>query len=440
MINSCLRSSFLFFVFFVLIIISSHQPFTIAFSVPPSSTIQRTTTTVKLHAKQQRNRSARDQERRDEDVRRKTRAKDVILGQTSAIPGAQDYQLHTQQTEQEWLRYMTPDEKKIYQYTEQGMEYLKLLRVEDAVEAFQQVFAIKPDAYVWQAGMALYYSHEYPNAADRLAQCARTYETKLGQPATEERIWWYACQLQSRQHRSNNKSTDAASEWTPLPYHEDSTDQLLASETRKVVKLAHQLFRASFENNNPLAVVLARAQLRAIAGPPQLQSQQPRRPDPKLWKLHAWYYLGLHYDAVGDVHQAKQCMKRALLLASGGNGSDIIHVLPMLHMSQRDWFDDDAEWMEEDLVVEDDTNDTTLVSQIPESSPQEAMTPPETSNNNNYSNVDPYFVQSLQSGLEEMRYYDLKGALRAKGLPGTGSKAELIEKLLQSVLVEAGLL
>lgn len=453
------------FLLFIIISSSHHHSIIDAFFIPPitATTIIKstTTTTSRLYA-QQPHRSARDQERRDEERRRKTRVKDVVIGQTSAVPGAQDYQLHTQQTEQEWLRYMTPDEKMVYQYTEQGMEHLKLLRVAEAVEAFEQVFLIKPDAYVWHAGMALYYSHEYQRAADRLAQCARIYETKLGQPATEERIWWYACQLQSSRHHhnhnhsSNNKSIDpeaAVANWTPLPYHEDTTDQLLASETRKVVKLAHQLFRASFENNNPLAVVLARAQLRTIAGPPQQQSSVIiKRPDPKLWKLHAWYYLGLHYDAVGDVSQAKQCMKRALLLASGGNGSDIIHVLPMLHMSQRNWFDDEEHeeenGMEEPIRKDHDKNDTALFQQIHLSSSSSLQETATTSStplpspiiSNDYSNVDPYFVQSLQSGIEEMRYYELKDALRAKGLPGTGPKAELVQKLLQSVLVEAGLM
>jgi tetratricopeptide (TPR) repeat protein len=391
-------------------------------------------------------RSARDQERREEAQRRQERVKDVVIGQTSAVPGAQDYALNTQQTEQEWLRSMTPDEKMIYQYTEQGMEHLKLLRVTEAVDAFQQVYTLKPDAYVWQAGLALYYVHDYKSAADRLAQCARTYETKLGQPATEERIWWYACQLRFRFQHPSNKSNDddsttttttssssssssSTTDWTPLPYNAETTDPLLASETRKVVRIAHKLFRASFENIDPLAVVVARAQLWSIAAPPQ------RRPDPKLWKLNAWYYLGLHYDAVGDVHAAKQCMKRALLLASGGNASDIIHVLPMLHMSQRNWFDDEDDNCEEEPKTSGVSPINENDAPMPSSHDSTRATNPHYSA---YKSADPYFVQSLQTGLEEMRYYDLRDALRAKGISGTGTKVELVQRLMLSVLTEAG--
>ncbi len=373
-------------------------------------------------------RSARDQERREEAQRRQARAKDVVIGQTSAVPGAQDYALNTQHTEQEWLRSMTPDEKLIYQYTEQGMEHLKLLRVREAVDAFQQVYTLNPDAYVWHAGLALYYVHDYRGAADRLAQCARSYETKLGQPATEERIWWYACQLRSR--FLQEQDDDAT--WTPLPYNAETTDQLLASETRKVVRIAHELFRASFENVDPLAVAIARARLRSIAGPPL------QRPDPKLWKLNAWYYLGLHYDAVGDVLAAKQCMKRALLLASGGNASDIIHVLPMLHMSQRNWFDDEED---DNSQEEPKTSQASPMSEndAPLPSSHDSTVPVATNlHYSAYKNADPYFVQSLQTDLEEMRYYDLRDVLRAKGIPGTGTKAELVQRLMLSLLTEAG--
>ena len=92
------------------------------------------------------------------------------------------------------------------------------------------------------------------------------------------------------------------------------------TESRKVFRIAKDMFQATV-NNDQIGVVLGQAKLRAICG--------------------SWYYLGLHYNALGDVDESKECMKMALQLCPNRKTDDIIHSLPILHMTVRHWFDDE---------------------------------------------------------------------------------------------------
>lgn len=120
---------------------------------------------------------------------------------------------------------------------------------------------------------------------------------------------WYACWLQSKKNKDSNDTTTTLD---PLPYKED-TD--LTFETRTVMKMN------SFGLGHRLRHMNCHRKTAQI-----------------IKKLHT--YFGLHYDTIRDLLKAKQCMKRAILLAPKDNFSDLIHALPTLRMSQRDWFDD----------------------------------------------------------------------------------------------------
>ena len=97
-------------------------------------------------------------------------------------------------------------------------------------------------------------------------------------------------------------------------------------ETRKVLRFARDLFSASIEGDL-IKVTLARAKLRSICGNvgrnDNSSMSRIRRQDAKMWALSSWFYLGLHYDATGDIKQSKICMKMALhQTGSFGNGKD----------------------------------------------------------------------------------------------------------------------
>lgn len=80
-------------------------------------------------------------------------------------------------------------------YTEEGLTHLRQLRLAEAHESFNKVYSIKPEAYVWQDGLLKYYLDEYEAGAESLANNAIRYETRFGEPASEERIWRDACEL-----------------------------------------------------------------------------------------------------------------------------------------------------------------------------------------------------------------------------------------------------
>lgn len=169
--------------------------------------------------------------------------------------------------------------------------------------------------------------------------------------------------------------------------------------------------------------MLARAKLRAICGSP---NDKPRF-DPKMWKISAWFYLGLHYDVVGDEEASRECMKNALRLCpSSGNGEDIIHTLPLLHMARRDLFDDDEFEAVDDSIESGDGN---LLDQ----------TSHRIANGGSGITSDPVFLESIRNSISKMRYVDLQSALEARGLKFHDSKEALQKKLFRSLLEDSGL-
>lgn len=198
------------------------------------------------------------------------------------------------------------------------------------------------------------------------------------------------------------------------------SSSIIPRDIRKVLRIARDLFAATLEGNHG-AEVLARAKLRAICG---TFDDKPRF-DPKMWKLSAWFYLGLHYDVVGDDDASRECMKNALRLCpSSGKADDIIHTLPLLHMARRDLFDDD-EFEETDDTIERSKG-----------TPSRALT-----TDNEVAGIasDPVFIESIRNSISKLKLVELQAALKARGLKFHDSKDVLKEKLFRSLLEDSGL-
>jgi tetratricopeptide (TPR) repeat protein len=359
--------------------------------------------------------------RREEEKSRLERAGDVVIGKTSALAGASDYVLDPKATAEEWMRQASKVEQEVYRQTEEGMEMLKMLRLEEADKAFDRVFELRPEAYLWQAGIAKYYLGDVKAAADIFTRNAATFETKFCEPASEERIWRHACELKIYHTMSKDEkkrvleSGGIESLLPPIPEN-DSTVELLRSESRKAIRITRELFSASVAGDYS-GLILARAKLRSIGG---AFEEQPKA-DRKMWKINAWFYLGLHYDALGKYEESKKCMKMALQLCpSFGNGVDIVHTLPMLHMAQRDWFDDDD-------FVESWT--------LSESTEKSKRTDPKVSDP---AVTDPVVVESIKVSIAGMKLSELKDALKVRGLKTAASKEELQGRLFQSLMDDTG--
>eukprot|EP00980_Cylindrotheca_fusiformis_P010108 scaffold2243_cov122-Cylindrotheca_fusiformis.AAC.24 len=377
-----------------------------------------------LHGGSRENLSSADRERRDEEKRRNDRKDEVIIGRTSARRGESDYALDPKATEEEYLRQASKEEQEVFYSTERGMELLNSLKLDEAEKEFDKVFTIRPNAYLWQAGIVKFYLGRIQEAADVFARNARTYETKFGQPASEERIWRDACELKflksmspSKRKKLLEETSDIAALIKPIP--DFASDDVFSTETRKVMKLTRDLFGATVHSdmNNE---ILARAKLRSLCGS---EDKHPT-PDRKMWKLNAWFYLGLHLDVNGDVEESKRCMKMALKMCpSSGKSDDIVHTLPLLHMSARDWFDD-SEFDEDPMIDDYSTEDVEFAPQKP--------------NLASYAYADPFIEKSIKNGVQKMKFEQLKEALRLRGLKTVGSKQVLQERLFYSLMDDSG--
>ena len=370
-----------------------------------------------------KNMSAAEWARREEEKRRKERAGEVVIGKTSSIPGAEDFKLDVSSLEEQYLREAPKVEKLVFQKTKEGLDALKLLDIEKAADSFDDVFRLKPNAYLWQAGLVKFYLGKYEEAASVFASSGTYFETVYMEPATEERIWRNACQLKlmssiNKKEEKRLRQNGGLDTLLPEIPSDENTGELLSKEVRLVHRIAQTLFAASVKGDHSRAI-LSRARLQSIGGDYEEKPQIDR----KMRKLHAWFYLGLHYDVLGDLEESKKCMKMALRLCPSGNGDDIVQALPMLHMARRDWFDDDDDFTSplfEERIDKDP-------SEIPKAEPK---TP---------KHVDKVAKESIRKSVAKLTYADLQDALRLRSLRAAGSKAELQERLLYSLLEDAGL-
>lgn len=383
----------------------------------------------------QKHESAAAQARRAEEQRRAERAQDVVIGQTSAKRGAKDFALDPVATEAEWLRMAAPVDRKVHQLTELGMNLLRSLRLEEADEAFSNVFSLKPDAYLWQAGIVQYYLGNLQGAGNRFGQSANRFEAKFGEPATEERIWRCACELRLQYHPVHKRNRIKHEKnmqilQNLLPINDVGTaENEVAPERRKVFRIARDLFAARVAND-PIYTLLYQCKLQILADGDDSSSSssgsgRPVQLDHKMWRLHSWFYLGLFYDALGEVEESKACMKAALRLCpSYGNGSDLIHTLPTLHMVRRDWFDDDYFIAEEDNVVDGDNHghgasdakeDKRSNNEVDSSSSNMGLHQMESGGGH------PVVSQRFREGLGQVKLIELKRAASARGLYKTYS-------------------
>ena len=188
------------------------------------------------------------------------------------------------------------------------------------------------------AHIVKFYLGKIEEAGKVFSRNALLFESKFGQPASEERTWRHACELKLlhampiSQRKKVKESKDAGAPIPRIPEFE--SDDIFSKETRKVVKIIRDLFESSVEGNVP-HTILSHAHLLSI-----LQSGVSTQ-DRKLRQLTAWYYLGLFHDCHLELEESQKCMKMALKLCpSSGKSDDIVHTLPLLHMSIRDWFDD----------------------------------------------------------------------------------------------------
>jgi len=433
--------------------------------------------------------------RREEDRRRKERKDDVVIGKTSAKRDAKDYPIDPEATEREYLRQASREEQLVYKCTDEGMKALKSLRLEEADKYFEKVFEIRPETYMWLAGIVKFYLNDMVGASSIFARSAMHFEKKFGPmgmgPASEERIWRNAAELKyvHSLKRSARKQfyLDKEEGKATLPIaqvrDESENGEEIGAESRKIHRLARELFDAS-ANQKKAAEAVARAHLLSVAEtePSSGSSARPVMPDIKKRKLNACYFLALHYDVTGDVEESKKWIKTAFKLCNNsmGKSSDILDTLPLLHMTARDWFDDDP--YDEDEVGDDelegeestgwhDTEEnkksedaideleetpsniakngtkgktkkcdknSVAISNSSSSSSSKKNKNKNSSKHMSEAYSDPVLEASIMEDVEKMKFVEIREALRIRGISVTGSKEILKERLFISLMDDAG--
>lgn len=123
------------------------------------------------------------------------------------------------------------------------------LDLDKAARSFERVYDLKPNAYVWQAGIAYYYLGNFKRASEIFAQSAEFYESRFGDYASEERIWRNACelkylsQLNRNQKRALQESNAMAQHINPAPTRDLDSEPL--EPERRCVKIDPcELFRS----------------------------------------------------------------------------------------------------------------------------------------------------------------------------------------------------
>mmetsp|Transcript_3669 Transcript_3669/g.9304 ORF Transcript_3669/g.9304 Transcript_3669/m.9304 type:complete len:490 (-) Transcript_3669:269-1738(-) len=415
--------------------------------------------------------SASQKERRGEEQRRKVRLQDSFAtpGLSSALPGAQDFTIDVAKTEREYLQSLSSsdddsviDENNVDKYvalwTDEGLAHLRMLHFHEAAELFNKVYQVKPEAYLWHDGLLKYYLEDYHGAAESLSKNAFRYETRFMEPASEERIWRDAAELKiintlnAGRKMKNGHIPATVRVSTDVGVDEEQSEKdSIASERRKVMRLARQLFSNSLRNNSA-GVALARAQLQALCGdsfPPSLKSTLPILPksehqpkssssqqtDRKMYILHSLFYLGLYYDALGQPYESKQCMKMALKTCAksiSGNNQDITYLLPVIHMTIRDWYDDDDNF---DMGERDEA--LNLAEEL-KGDADGAGNVIASSSDANLNDSSKKIEQRLRESIKDMRVVDLRADLKKRKLKVSGSKIELQDRLVEDLKKDAG--
>jgi hypothetical protein len=127
-----------------------------------------------------------------------------------------------------------------------------------------------------------------------------------------------------------------------------------------------------------------------------------------------------------------------------------MHTLPMLHMTIRDWYDDDD--FEEDILEDYKApSSQEIVIHMDESSPNIPLSKSNTPSNSPQGVVEANLgaecgndtttamISSIKDSIEKMKLTELQVCLKNRKMKSSGSKSILQARLLLILLKEAGI-
>ena len=183
--------------------------------------------------------------------------------------------------------------------TREGMTLFAGNKVEEAIALYDQMIDEKPSIkpYLWQRGLALYYTDRFTDGADQFAA-----DVAVNPNDTEEQIWHLLCLAQV-------KSGLAVARQAALT---------VGTDRRPVMRSAQALFLGKTDTA-------------------ELQVFSQKGGDSE--QFYANLYLGLYGEAMGDAAEARKRISQAVAgrYAQGSGASDPMAELAKVHLQRRGW-------------------------------------------------------------------------------------------------------
>jgi len=191
-----------------------------------------------------------------------------------------------------WNNIIRTNPKDYKGYIRRGMVNFKLVKIEESIQDFDTAENLEPSVtpYLWQRGLSYYY-------AERFTDGAKQFEIDLtvNSHDVEETVWRYLC---IARFQGVNQAQDTLLE--------------VRDDPRLVMRRVYDLYAGSCTPEDVLT-----------AG----------ESEGKRGKFYSYLYLGLYYEASGDIQKSRDYISKAVDYQL----DDYMWNLAVVHQQLRGW-------------------------------------------------------------------------------------------------------
>lgn len=191
-----------------------------------------------------------------------------------------------------WNNVIRTNPQDAKAYIRRGMTFFKLAKIAESIEDFDTAEKLEPTLtpYLWQRGLSYYY-------AEKFAEGANQFEIDLtvNSDDVEETVWHYLC---IARFQGVNEAKNTLLE--------------VRNDPRKVMRCVYDLFAGNCLPKDVLFI---------------------GESEGKEGKFYSHLYLGLYYEAEGDVKQSQDYIVKAVSY----DLEDYMWYLACTHQKLRGW-------------------------------------------------------------------------------------------------------